>query len=76
MELWLGLSAKGVIHTSLGQRPRNGVGCGIRHEVGGGNRAISSAPSGAHSVSDGHPGALPPASGQRPFGPHIKNALY
>ena len=55
--------------TSRGQRPRNWVGRGIRHEGGGGNRAISSAPSGAHAVLGGNPGALPPASGRRPFGP-------
>src|SRR5258708_37497969 len=57
--------------TSRGQRPRKSFGNGIRPEGGGGNHAISSAPSGAHSVADGIPGALPPASRRRPFGPKI-----
>ena len=63
--------------TSRGQRPRKGMGSAIRPEGGGGNHAISSAPSGARSVCDGIPGALPPASGHRSFGPRgIHASLY
>ena len=36
--------------TSPGQRPRNFVGSGIHHEVGGGNRLFPSATFGAHFI--------------------------